>query len=76
MDTNLVEINEEMNELLDKQVWQAYTKLSIGLTVSPRKVCDENKENDDCPSKKEDFLRLCNENGENDRIITTERDPI
>ena len=46
-DNSLVEINEEMSELLDKQVWQPNTKLNKGLTASVgevTKVCNENKE--------------------------------
>ena len=32
-DNNLVEINEEMSELLDKQVWQPNAKLNKALTT-------------------------------------------
>ena len=43
-DNNLVEINEKMSELLDKQLWQPMNK---GLTTKSGRypeVCDENKE--------------------------------
>ena len=51
----LVEINEEMSELLDKQVWQPNTKLNKGLTASVGGLTGsvwwkkEKKEKNDCP---------------------------
>jgi len=63
----LVEINAEISELLDKQVRWPNSKLNKGETASPRKVCDENKEEkkeNDCLSKnfndRKDFLRKLN----------------
>ena len=53
---SLIEINEGMSELLDKQVDSENENLKIkvpGVHANPRKVCDENKrkkveEKNDC----------------------------
>ena len=40
---SLIEINEGMSELLDKQVDTENENKNSGVHTSPRKVCDENK---------------------------------
>ena len=45
----MVEINGEISELLDKQMWWPKTKEVGG---NRKEVCEENKEKNDCVSKK------------------------
>ena len=49
---NLVEINEEMSELLDKQLWQEMNKRLTTKVGSNRKYAMKIKKKNDCLSKK------------------------
>ena len=60
-DNNLVEINEEMSELLDKQLWQEMNKGLTAKSGREPEVCDENKE------KEKEKKRLRVEKNFNDR---------